>query len=61
MHERLKNRENLYLIVDEINKLLKPVNKAILKDKNHPSIIKTKITIPAYFSSNEVPLFDNEK
>ena len=54
-------RENSYLI-DKIE-LSDPVNKAITKYKNHPSIllIKDKIRNPAPFSLKESSLSDIEK
>ena len=54
-------RENSYLI--DKSELSGPVNKAISKYKNHPSIllIKDKIRNPASFFLKEVPLSDIEK
>ena len=54
-------RENSYLI--DKSELSDPVNKAISKYKNHPSIllIKDKIRNPESFSFKEASLSDIEK
>ena len=57
----LNIRENSYLI--DKTELSDPVNKVILKYKNHPSIllIKGKIRNPTSFSFKEASLSDIEK
>ena len=54
----MNRRENPYLI--DKTELSDPVNKAISKYKNHPSIllIKDKIRNPASFSFREASLSD---
>ena len=51
--------ENTY-IADNINDITDPVNKAIDKFKNHPSIllIQSKVENDSTFSFNEVSLSD---
>ena len=54
--------ENSYL-TNDANKVLDPVDKAIFKYKNHPSILKVKNALGATtpFLFNEISLSNSEK